>query len=175
MRDRVYQERKEKAAKARYKVKLANNVFGEYQLTNEKGISFNVTLRDFSNMTGYIYNVDLKTNKLGTTKHILFLYNYFTDNPQKFKKLKKSYPFIDIYTDGLNDCKISWFFPDKLTDDEEQILKKYFADKSYIEHQQTAHFFSFIQQSFDYKRIKIRPEVLEKIEKHYSKTELQQL
>ncbi|VAW41321.1 hypothetical protein MNBD_GAMMA01-1502 [hydrothermal vent metagenome] len=175
MRDRVYQEREIKAEKAEYIVKLANNIYGEHKLTNEKGIHYNVTLRDFSNKTGYIDNIDLKTNKLGTTKHILFLYKYFADNPQKFKKLKKSYPFIEIYTDGLNDYKISWFFPDKLTDDEKQLLKEYFGTKSCIEHEQTANFFAFIQQSFDYKRIKIRPEVIEKIEQHYSQIELQQL
>ncbi len=175
MRDRVYQERLAKAEKAEYKVKLADNIYGEHRLTNENGLSFNVTLRDFANKTGYIDNVDLKTNKLGTTKHILFLYNYFADNPQKLKKLKKSYPFIEIFTDGLNDYKISWFFPDQLTDDEEQLLKKYFGDNNYIEHEKIANFFTFVQQSLDYRRIKIRPEVIEKIEKHYSQIELQQL
>ena len=175
MRDRVYQERVAKAENAEYTINLADNIYGEHQLTNEKGKSFKVTLRDFINKTGYIDNVDLKTNKLGTTKHILFLYNYFTENPGKLKRLKKTYPFIEIYTDGLNDYKISWFFPEKLTDDEERLLNKYFAGKSYIEHEQTAHFFAFIQQSIDFKRIKIRPEVIEKIEKHYSAIELEQL
>ena len=175
MRDRVYQEREAKAASAEYTVELADNIHGEHLLTNEKGETFKVTLRDFDRKTGYIDNIDLKTNKLGTTKHILFLYNYLADNPKKFKKLNKTYPFIEIYTDGLNDYKISWFFTGKLAADEKQILQQYFGNKTFIEHEQNAHFFAFIQKSIDYKRIKIRPEVLEKIERHYAKLELKQL
>ncbi len=175
MRYRVFEERQKKANNAEYKIKLADNIYGEHLLTNEKGHTFKVTLRDFDKKTGYIDNIDLKTNKLGTTKHILFLYNYFADKPKVFKRLKKSYPFIEVYTDPLNDYKISWHFPDELACDETELLQDYFGTRSFIEHEETAGFFSFIQKAFDYKRIKIRAEVLEKIENHFSQIELQQI
>lgn len=66
-------ERREKAEKADYRIVFADNIYGEHKLTNEKGITYKITLRDFKNETGYIDNPDLKTNKLGTTKHLIML------------------------------------------------------------------------------------------------------
>lgn len=175
MRYRVYAERQQKADNAEYKVKLADNVYGEHLLTNEKGHTFKVTLRNFTTKTGYIDNIDLKTNKLGTTKHILFLYNYFEEKPSRYKRLKKSYPFIEIYADPLNDYKISWFYSDELTDDESSLLQEYFGKQNFINEDKTPQFFGFIQKAFDYKRIKIRTEVIEKIEKYYNQIELAQI
>ena len=73
---RVLDERFDKAKKADYKVILSDNLFGEHTLINEKGKSHQVTLWDFETKTGYINNIDWKTNKLCTTKHILYLFNY---------------------------------------------------------------------------------------------------
>ncbi|MFV0539909.1 MAG: DEAD/DEAH box helicase [Aestuariibaculum sp.] len=172
---RVLSERMDKARKADYKVILGNSLYGEHTLTNEKGRSYQVTLRDFTKKTGYINNIDWKTNKLGTTKHILYLFNYLEENPGKAKKLSKSFPFIEIYTDPLNDYKISWYFPEELHDDEQRLLNAYFGTKTYINHSKTAQFFSFLQKSKDFSRIKIRDEVYEKIESHFEEFELNQI
>src|SRR5699024_10627452 len=67
---RVMQERRDKARRADYRIEFADNIYGEHILTNEKGVRYKITLRDFENETGYIDNPDLRTNKLGTTKHI---------------------------------------------------------------------------------------------------------
>jgi len=175
MRERVLQERQQKAITADYKIKLADNYFGEHSLTTEKGQTFKITLRDFDKQTGYINNIDLKTNKLGTTKHIIYLFNYFSANPRKVQHLKKNFPFIEIHTDPINDYKISWYFTDKLDSDEEELLSQYFGNRHYIEHDQSAEFFNFIQRSMDFQRIKIRPEVTEKVEAYYSNLELAQI
>ncbi|QMU63173.1 MAG: helicase [Flavobacteriaceae bacterium] len=172
---RVLDERMDKAKKADYKVILANNLYGEHTLINEKGKSYRVTLKDFEKKTGYINNIDWKTNKLGTTKHILFLYNYLEDHPNKAKKLKKEFPFIEVYTDPLNDYKISWYFPEDLQVAEQAVLDSYFGKKTYIENAQIASFFSFFQLSRDLDRIKIREEVYEKIETYFEDTELVKL
>ncbi|MEW4923515.1 DEAD/DEAH box helicase [Algibacter sp. 2305UL17-15] len=172
---RVLEERAVKAKKANYKVKLANNLYGEHSLINEKGKSFKVTLWDFETKTGYIDNIDWKTNKLGTTKHILYLYNYLEENPKKTARLKKEFPFIEIYTDPLNDYKISWYFPEELSADEEKLINSYFGNATYIEDFKIASFFSFFQNSRDFQRIKIREEVFEKIETHFENVELDQL
>ncbi len=175
MRKRVLEERLDRAKKADYKIKLAKNIYGEHSLTNEKGKVYKITLRNFENKTGYINNIDWKTNKLGTTKHIMYLFNYFEENKNKFKKLSKAYPFIEIYTDPLNDYKISWFFPEDLESDEKQLITSHFGTKNYIEHSKTASFFSFIHKSKDFQRIKIREEVLEKIEDYFENNELEQI
>ena len=175
MRRRVLEEREDRAKKADYKVKLATNLYGEHTLINEKGKTYTITLRDFENKTGYINNIDWKTNKLGTTKHILFLFKYLEENPNKKNRLTKKYPFIEIYTDPLNDYKITWYFPDALEEDEQQLLDSYFGNNHHIENSKIALFFSFIHASRDFHRIKIRKEVFEKIENFFENNELQQI
>jgi SNF2 family DNA or RNA helicase len=175
MRKRVLEERWERAKKAVYKVQLANNLYGEHTLINEKGKTYKITLRDFKDRTGYINNIDWKTNKLGTTKHIMYLFNYLEENPAKVKNLSKHYPFIEIYTDPLNDYKISWYFPEELEADEEQLIKAHFGNGTVIEESQMASFFSLLHKSRDFPRIKIREEVFEKIEDYFENIELKQM
>lgn len=175
MQERVLGERKDRAKKAEYKVTLANNLYGEHTLINEKGKTYKITLRDFKNKTGYINNVDWKTNKLGTTKHIMYLFNYLEENPSKVKRLKTTYPFIEIYTDPLHDYKISWFFPETLEKEEETILKGYFGNNSFIEDSEMAAFTSFLYKSRDFERIKIREEVFEKVETYFEAKALEQI
>ena len=169
---RVLDERMDKAKKADYKVYLTDNLYGEHTLINEKGKSYKITLRDFENKTGYINNIDWKTNKLGTTKHILFLYNYLDSHPEKAKQLKKEFPFIEIYTDPINDYKISWYFPEDLQAEEQALLDSYFGSKTYIENNEIPSFFSFFQSIQDFNRFKIREEVYEKIETYFEDVEL---
>ncbi len=175
MRKRVLEERRDKAKKADYKIKLADNLYGEHALTNEKGKTYKITLRDFKNRTGYINNIDWKTNKLGTTKHIMYLFDYLEENKSKAKRLKKTYPFIEIFTDPLNDYRISWFFPEKLEPEEKELLTGYFGDSTAIENTKIAQFFSFIHKSRDFHRIKIRAEVFEKVEAYFENNELEQI
>lgn len=175
MKKRVLEERKDRAKKADYKVKLAENLYGEHRLINEKGKEYRITLWDFDKKLGYINNIDWKTNKLGTTKHIMFLLNYLEENPAKAKRLRKEFPFIEVYANPLEEYKISWFFPGNLTESEQQLLKQYFGNKHSIEDHQMASFFPFLQKSADFERIKIREEVLEKIEAYFSEKELQQI
>jgi len=175
MQKRVLEERLDKAKKANYKVQLANNLYGEHTLINEKGQAYKITLRDFKNKTGYINNIDWKTNKLGTTKHIMYLYNYLEEHKSKTKQLAKNYPFIEVYTDPLNAYKISWFFPEVLQAEETQLLESYFGTNTFIEDTQIVSFFSFINKSKDFQRIKIREEVFEKIEAYFETKELEQI
>ena len=175
MRKRVLEERMDKAKKASYKVQLANNLYGEHTLINEKGRSYKITLHDFKDKTGYINNIDWKTNKLGTTKHIMYLFNYLEENQAQTQKLLKTFPFIDIYTDPLNDYKISWFYPETLDLFEEKLLKSYFKNQTFIEDSQLPSFFSFINKARDFERIKIREEVFEKMETYFETNELDQI
>lgn len=175
MVERVLGERRDRAKKADYKVQLANNLYGEHSLTNEKGKTYKITLHDFKKKTGYINNIDWKTNKLGTTKHIMYLFNYLEDHSSKTQKLDKDFPFIEIYTDPVNDYKISWFFPGELKPEESRLLKAHFGNKKHIDDSQIASFLSFIHKSRDLERIKVREEVFEKVEAYFEARELEQL
>ena len=49
---RVLDERREKAAKASYRIRWADNIYGDHVLTNERGVHYRVLLRDFEAETG---------------------------------------------------------------------------------------------------------------------------
>jgi SNF2 family DNA or RNA helicase len=167
MISRVLLERKQKADKANYKIRWSDNIFGDHILINEEGKKYKVFLRDFENETGYSDSPDLKHNKLGTTKHIMYAFRVLKENKSLFDRLKKSYPFIEIYCDPLNDYKITWNYPDKLTPDQETLINKYFKRGKHINESEHFSFLDFIKKAEQIQEFKIRPEVYEKIERSF--------
>lgn len=166
---RVLEERKAKALKAKYTIRYADNIYGEHLLTNEKGTRYKITLRDFENETGYIDNPDLKTNKLGTTKHIMFAFNTLRAQPETFNNLSKFYPFVEVYLDPLNSYRITWHYPHSLKPEIAALITKYFGDKKYIEEDAVKDFLTFIREAAEQPQILIRPEVEEKIKKAWDR------
>ncbi|MEM8909320.1 MAG: hypothetical protein AAGD05_15850, partial [Bacteroidota bacterium] len=57
---RVMEERQQKALDAEYRIRYADNIYGEHLLTNERGVVYRITLRDFDQETGYINSLDLR-------------------------------------------------------------------------------------------------------------------
>ncbi|MCD4675242.1 MAG: hypothetical protein K8S18_04505, partial [Desulfobacula sp.] len=129
---RVLKERQQKADKAEYRIKWATNIYGDHILTNEKGIKYKVFLRDFENETGYSDSMDSKLNRLGTTKHIMFAFNKLKENKSLYKRLSKTYPFIEIYCDPLNDYKVTWHYPHELPLEEKLLISRYFKNSRFI-------------------------------------------
>lgn len=172
---RVLKERKLRAKKAEYRIKWAENIFGDHILTNEKGIKYTVFLRDFENETGYSNSLDTEFNKLGTTKHIMYAFNELKERKSLYRRLKKKFPFIEIYTDPLNDYKITWCYPVKLPLEEQLILSRYFKKSTYIEDDELECFLDFIKEAENYSLFKIRPEVYSKLERFFENKMLQNL
>lgn len=172
---RVMQERQQKADKAEYRIKWANNIYGDHILTNENGVKYKIFLRDFENKTGYSNSMDAKFNKLGTTKHIMYAFSALTENKRLYNKLEKTFPFIEIYCDPLNDYKISWYYPHKLPVDEHLLISRYFKNSNFIENAESTSFLNFIKDSVENHRILIRPEVREKLEIAFEEEMLEKL
>ena len=170
MKRRVLQERLVRAAKAEYHIQWADNVYGDHILTNERGVSYRIFLRDFENETGYSDSEDSKLNKLGTTKHIMYAFDKLKSSTRLYNQLSKQYPFIEVFCDPLNDNQISWYFPHELDADEKELLAKFFGEKSYIEHSDDEGFLEFIDEAKNFERILVRPEVPEKIERVYDQS-----
>jgi SNF2 family DNA or RNA helicase len=164
MIQRVLKERQQKADKAEYRIKWANNIYGDHILTNENGVQYKVFLRDFKNKTGYSDSQDSKINKLGTTKHIMYAFRMLQENQHLFNKLDKTFPFIEIFCDPLNDYKISWHYPHELLIDEKLLISRYFKNAHSIENNKTTTFLGFINEAVKSNRFCIRPEVNEKLE-----------
>lgn len=172
---RVLQERRSKAEKAEYKIKFADNLHGEHILTNEAGVKYRITLRDFENETGYIDNPDYRNNKLGTTKHIMFAFHQLKSKPALMKKMSKGYPFIEIYCDPLNDYLISYYYPHTLPKEAGKLIGAFFGKETTIAAPDEQKFLNFIDKAGAYPEIKIRTEVREKVEKAWNEALLKQL
>jgi len=172
---RVMLERRQKAEKANYRIKWASNIHGDHILTNENGIKYKIFLRDFKNETGYSDSMDSRLNKLGTTKHIMYAFRKLKEDKSLFDRLSKTYPFIEIFCDPLNEYKITWHFPSKIAVDEQLLLSRYFKNSSFIEDSELKGFLGFIEESVEYTRIRIRPEVQEKIETAFEEEMLENL
>ncbi len=162
---RVMEERRERAAKADYHITFADNIHGEHTLYNERGVKYKITLRDFENETGYIDNPDLKTNKLGTTKHLMYAFAKIKENPERMAAMDQHYPFIEIYCDPLNDYRITRHYPHPIKDDVKILIDKYFGDSKCIKDGEEKEFLHFISATRDNEQVVVRPEVEEKVKR----------
>jgi ERCC4-related helicase len=172
---RVLDERRVKAGKANYRIEWAANIYGDHVLTNEAGVRYAVFLRDFDKETGYSDSADAAFNKLGTTKHIMYAFSQIKADSALYKRLDKTFPFIEIYCDPLNDYKISWFYPYELPPDEKELILGFFRTKTFLENNRVKSFLQFIEKAADFDSICIRPEVREKVERHYEQMLLTEL
>jgi SNF2 family DNA or RNA helicase len=174
---RVLDERREKAAKASYRIRWANNIYGDHLLTNEQGSRYKIFLRDFEAKTGYSDSWDSRLNKLGTTKHIMFAFGELKKNRELFDRLDKTYPFIEIYCDPLNENKITWRYPHKLPVSEQLLISRHFKKQNFIENTESEikSFLDFIEKAGEFETICIRPEVREKVERAFEQSMLKKL
>lgn len=172
---RALKERREKAEKENYRIAFADNIYGEHILTNEKGVRYRITLRDFKNETGYIDNPDLKTNKLGTTKHIMYTFAKLKSNRRLYNRLSKKYPFVEVYLDPLNEYRVTWHYPHSLSPGIAKLIQKYFDQNKYINDSDVKNFLSFISNAKQFPQIVIRPEVEEKVKKAWDGETLKKL
>ncbi|MDR0574224.1 MAG: DEAD/DEAH box helicase family protein [Tannerella sp.] len=174
---RVLEERRQRAEKAKYRIKWAKNIYGDHLLTNDAGVKYKVFLRDFENETGYSDSADAKYNKLGTTKHIMYVFDKLKSDRQLYDKMDKKFPFIEIYCDPLNKNQITWYYSDrKLPHREGLLINRFFGDAQFIEDDKCESFLDFIEEATEFPdTICIRPEVKEKIERRYEQLMLADL
>ena len=177
MINRVLGERRQKSEKASYRIQWADNIYGDHLLTNENGIEYKIFLRDFEAETGYSDSWDSRLNKLGTTKHIMYAFNALKQDHPLYERLNKTYPFIEIYCDPLNDYKITWHYPNKMQVGEQLLISRHFKKQRYIDNEESdlKAFLDFIEKAEAFETICIRPEVREKVEKVYEESLLREL
>ncbi|MCL2366912.1 MAG: DEAD/DEAH box helicase [Oscillospiraceae bacterium] len=177
MRNRVLSERRQKADKASYRIQWADNIYGDHILTNEHGTQYKIFLRDFEKETGYSDSWDSRLNKLGTTKHIMFAFSELKKNQKLRNRLDKTYPFIEVFCDPLNENKITWHYPHELPASEQRIISRFFKKRNYVENEvpEIKSFLQFIEAVEALETICIRPEVVEKVERAFEQSMLKEL
>lgn len=164
---RVLAERWQKTRTAKYRIKWANNIYGDHILTNEKGIKYKIFLRDFENETGYSNSLDSKYNKLGTSKHIMYAFNEIKTKPSIYRRLRKTSTFLEIFLNPLDNYKISWFFKGELQVEEQLLISKFFKDNVYSGTEDCSALLDFLNEAKNLERVVIRPEVEEKVERAF--------
>lgn len=132
MVNRVLQERRQKSMNAEYKVVCGKFLYGPHALYDEQNVRYDITIWDFDQMHGYIDNIDWKTNKLATTKHIMFLVNWLKEHPSKSKTLLKSSQFIEIVPDPLFDYFITYKYQGKISKIQEEKIDLLFEGKTHL-------------------------------------------
>lgn len=176
MIQRVLQEREERARSEQYQVILADNIHGIHQLTTHAGRQYHITIRDFDQRSGYCSCPDFQTSKLGTCKHLIFLLNKLhKEMPIARLTELQPFPFVEIFCDPLNDYQISYFYKDALTVDIASLLEKGFKGKKVIEETDYRQFTGFLEQAATIRKILVRPEVQQKIDRYFQQRLLEQL
>jgi len=74
---------------------------------------------------------------------------------------------VEVFCDPLNDYKITWYYPSKLTVDEQLLISRYFKNRPFIEDDCVTDLLGFIEEAREYPHICVRPEVTEKIGKAF--------
>jgi len=170
---RVIEERRSKALKAKYRIRYADNKYGEHTLVNEKNIAYKITFRDFEKQEGYCSCHDYATNKLGICKHLFFAFEDIKKRPGKLKA-RQGFPFVEVFLDPLNDYKISWYGIDTMEEELLTLIKKYFGNSHFVEDEGGMAMLQFVKAASKFRQVVIRPEVLRKIEKAFDLQLLQQ-
>ncbi len=172
---RVLAERAQKAKTADYNIEFGENIFGEHRLTSESGQEYVLTLHSFKKRQGYCSCPDYQHNKLGTCKHLMYVFDYLKQNEGRFQRKKHFFPFVEVFLDPLNDYKISYFFPHQPDLFSKSLIDRYFGEKTYVEDEDVADLLGFFEEAPQNKQIRIRPEVLRKVEAIFNEQALIQL
>jgi len=174
MIQRVLSERKEKALREKFRIQFADNIYGEHEVVNEKGIRYYVTFRDLEDQKGYCCCPDFQTNKLGICKHLMVAF-IEARKSNVFKSRPKEYPFVEIYLDPLNNYQISWFYPGQLPSEVKFLIQEYFGDSQVLPHEKTGNMLNFIESAVAHKNINIRPEVHSAVETFFEDRMIQRI
>ncbi len=172
---RVLEERQERANKAQYRVKLGSYKYGPHLLIDEKNITYDVTIWDFEKKQGYISNIDWQTNKLATTKHIIFLVDYINHKTPPFRFRGQGSQFIEITLDPIRNYKLTWKHQGKLSEARKRILFSIFGNETHLDLNEVISKLDEIRRLESESDFLVRQEIFNKIEEYYDRTFLQKM
>lgn len=173
---RVMREREERAEKEEFKLIPSDNIYGIHQLKTAAHRVYELTFRNFDKGNGYCSCPDYRTSKLGTCKHLIFARNYILEKfPVEKLVDTQSYPFVEVFCDPLNEYHITYFYKGNISVAVASLLERFFEGRKHILPENYESFLKFLNEAEDIKQILVRPEVTEKIEKHFERQWLKKL
>ena len=168
MMARVIAERKEKSDKSTYRIVAGKYYYGEHTLYNERNERFGITLWNLEKNQGYIDNIDWKTNKLATTKHIIHLCDYMQNHPEKFNKLPKVSPYLELTLDPLHEYDFTWKFTGQLSADQSTVLTEFFGkDETHLSIEQLAMRVAYLRTLEGIEGIIVRSEIYYRLSEYF--------
>ena len=169
---RVSEEREEKAARESMILRLGESVYGIHQVTGAGGARYELTIRAFAPLNGYCSCPDFRTNKLGFCKHLLFAAQHIQKRTPLLRQIPESgYPFGEIYCDPLNDYQITHFN----VNGHAKRLQQVFDGRTHLTPERYPHLLTWLRDLDGARNLMIRPEVYDKIERHFNQRALQRL
>jgi superfamily II DNA or RNA helicase len=176
MMDRVIKERQERARTEPFRIRFGDNIYGFHEVLSGTGRCYSITIRDFERLNGYCSCPDFKTNKLGLCKHLLYARQQVRKKYPLEKLLaRQSYPFVEIYCDPLKDYRITRFHKGNPDPELQRLLKPHFNGDTHLPPHRYEAFLKALEGLRARKKVLIRPEVPEKIEKHFHRRWLDDL
>lgn len=170
---RVLKERRERANKEEYTVRFGENMYGFHEMGTAAGKRYQLTIRDFETSNGYCSCPDFKTNKLGTCKHLIYLNNKLKEKYSVDSLLNaRQYPFVEIFCDPLQEYQITYFYKGDIDPEVAGLLNQFFPEDKIVKPETYREFLTFLDQAREIKKILVRPEVFEKIERFFEEEEL---
>ncbi len=171
---RVLKERRKKARKLNHRVKLNKNLYDEHLLLAEDRTILKVTIWDLKNQLGYIDNIDWKTNKLATTKHIMYLCDYIDETPSRYKRLRKTKSLIELTLDPQKDYQLTWIYNPSIPDEHRPTIESIFGvEKTHLTPEELVDNHQPLMELAVDPNFVIRSEVFEKISRYFDKKELE--
>ncbi|MCK4796315.1 MAG: DEAD/DEAH box helicase, partial [Spirochaetes bacterium] len=131
---------------------------------------YEITIRDFEKASGYCSCKDFKYNKLGTCKHLIFAHDKLNIKHQEATKEQKvNYPYIELYCDPLNNYQITYYH--NQSEEANEIVESMFGkNNNYLSEDSYPNFLKSINKYQENKKILIRNEVNEVIDKYFENT-----
>lgn len=171
---RVLKERRKRARKLEYKVKLNKNLYDEHLLLSNDGRVYKITIWDLKKQLGYIDNIDWKTNKLATSKHIMFLCDYIDETASRYKRLRKKKSLVEISLDPLSDYQLTWIYNQNITDECKSIIDSIFQDgKTHLTLNEMVEQYKSLTQLAMNPSFIVREEVFDLISRYFDKKEIE--
>lgn len=171
---RVVRERQKKANKLEYRVKLGDNLYDEHLLQSPDGREYRVTIWDFDLKIGYVNNIDWKTNKLATTKHIIYLVDYIKEKKSRWNKLRKQKSKIELTLDPLEDYSLTWKYNQPINTDDQHKIDAIFDGKSHLSIPETVAQIDKIKALDTDVNFIIREEIFDRVSRFFDQQSLEE-
>jgi len=174
MIERVLNERRERSEKESFKLEAGETIYGIHRVMNAAGRVYEISVRDFDKEQGYCSCPDFRHNKLATCKHLMYAVRELKRKyPYRRLLEQQAYPCVEIYCDPLADYRISCYREGvELSPEIHRLLDEYFPADGYIKPENYSTFLGFLERAEEYKKILVRPEVRERIERHFEDSQL---